>query len=184
MIVASDMVSEAATDIPSSMADGVGVVAEGQSGCLVLADVIKTFREDRFWENIRLMRDKGLVSDSEWISGDILPQYRELYEQNPDMAGWLTIGRARIDSPVMQTKGDPEYYLRRDFGGREDSGETPFIDYRCSVFPRSSFNLILYGHYTDSDRLFRRLLDYAYKYEGSKSDEICFDTLTEKEFKK
>ena len=34
----------------------------------------------------------------------------------------------------MQTKGDPEYYLRRDFGGREDSGETPFIDYRCSVF--------------------------------------------------
>lgn len=157
MIVASDMVSEAATDIPSSKADGVGVVAEGQSGCLVLTDVIKTFREDRFWENIRLMRDKGLVSDSEWISGDILPQYRELYEQNPDMAGWLTIGRARIDSPVMQTKGDPEYYLRRDFGGREDSGETPFIDYRCSVFPRSSFNLILYGHYTDSDRLFRRL---------------------------
>lgn len=150
------------------------------SGCLILADFVKVFQEDRFWEDIRAARDNGLASDEQWVPGDILPEYQELYEKNPDMVGWLKLDRARIDCPVMQTKDDPEYYLRRDFDGKEYSGGTPFIDYRCSVFPQRSFNLILYGHYTDEDRLFRRLLDYAYKYQDSESDEIHFDTLTEK----
>lgn len=150
------------------------------SGCLVWTDFFRAFREKQFWEGIQAARDRGLTSDEEWVSGDILPQYRDLYEKNPDMVGWLKIDRARIDSPVMQTKEDPEHYLRRDFDGREDSGGTPFIDYRCSVSQRRSFNLILYGHYTDGDRLFRRLLDYAYKYRGLKEgDKIYFDTLME-----
>ena len=38
----------------------------------------------------------------------ILPQYRDLYEQNGDMVGWLRIEGTDIDYPVMQTPGDNE----------------------------------------------------------------------------
>src|SRR5699024_2304941 len=39
----------------------------------------------------------------------ILPQYQALYEQNPDMVGWLRVEGTDIDYPVMQTPGDNEY---------------------------------------------------------------------------
>lgn len=45
----------------------------------------------------------------------ILPQYRALYEENPDLVGWLRIDGTDIDLPVVQTPGDNEYYLRRGF---------------------------------------------------------------------
>lgn len=158
----------------------VFLVLTAVSGCLVCIDFVKACQERQFWERIQTARDQGLASEENWTAGDILPQYRELYEKNPDMVGWLRIDNAKIDTPVMQMKADPEYYLRRDFDGREYSGGTPFIDYRCSVSSRRSFNLILYGHYTNGDYLFRRLLDYAYKSRNpEEEDAIYFDTLTE-----
>ena len=45
----------------------------------------------------------------------ILPQYQALYEQNPDMVGWLRVEGTDIDYPVMHTPGDNEYYLLRGF---------------------------------------------------------------------
>lgn len=149
------------------------------SGCIVAYDFERAYQERRFWENIRSYRQEGLVSDLEWTPGDILPAYQELYDRNPDMVGWLTIGEGYIDYPVMQTKKDPEYYLRRNFDGEDSSAGTPFVDYRCSLYPRRSFNVILYGHYTDRDQMFRRLLDYAYEQWAMKNKLIRFDTLEE-----
>ena len=59
----------------------------------------------------------------------ILPEYREMYEKNHDMAGWLKIEGTNVDYPVMHVKGfDPKkpidygevydknmYYLTHDF---------------------------------------------------------------------
>ena len=45
----------------------------------------------------------------------ILPAYRELYAENPDLVGWLRVDGTNIDYPVLQTPGDNEYYLRRGF---------------------------------------------------------------------
>ena len=46
-------------------------------------------------------------------AADILPQYQELYAQNPDLAGWLCINGTNINYPVVQA--DNSYYLRRGF---------------------------------------------------------------------
>ena len=43
-------------------------------------------------------------------AADILPQYQELYAQNPDLAGWLCINGTNINYPVVQA--DNSYYLR------------------------------------------------------------------------
>ena len=48
---------------------------------------------------------------------EILPQYRELWDENHDMAGWLSIEDTRINYPVMYTPGNSEYYLHRSFDG-------------------------------------------------------------------
>ena len=48
----------------------------------------------------------------------VLPEYRELWEKNNDLAGWLTIEDLGIDYPVMYTPDEPEYYLHRGFDRR------------------------------------------------------------------
>lgn len=49
----------------------------------------------------------------------MLAGYAALYEENKDLAGWLSIEDTKIDYPVMQ-KEDNTYYLHHDFYG-EDS---------------------------------------------------------------
>ena len=56
------------------------------------------------------------VTDPE--TGDtvsLLPEFADLYVQNNDIVGWLTVPGTNIDYPVMQTPGDPDYYLLRNF---------------------------------------------------------------------
>ena len=44
-----------------------------------------------------------------------LPQYRALYAQNSDLAGWIQIDGTSINYPVMQSKQDPDFYLKHNF---------------------------------------------------------------------
>ena len=64
---------------------------------------------------------------------ETLPQYRALYEQNPDMVGWLRVDGTNIDYPVLQTPGDNEYYLRRGFDRLYSTAGSLFLDERCRL---------------------------------------------------
>ena len=48
-----------------------------------------------------------------------LIKYQTLYQENNDLAGWLTIAGTEIDYPVMQC-GDDEYYLSHSFYKEKD----------------------------------------------------------------
>lgn len=77
----------------------------------------------------------------------VLPQYRALYAENPDLIGWLRIDGTDIDLPVVQTPGDNEYYLRRGFDRFYAVGGTLFLDERCSTDPDApTANWLIYGH--------------------------------------
>jgi len=39
---------------------------------------------------------------------------QEVYKINSDVIGWLRIAGTNINYPVMQTKNNPNYYLRRN----------------------------------------------------------------------
>lgn len=149
------------------------------SGFLFLNDLDQRRRREQFWEEVRSSREERSVTAAEW--GDILPEYRTLYERNRDVVGWLNMGIAggTIDFPVMQTRDDPEYYLRRDFDKNQDSRGTPFVDYRCGVSPRRSFNLIVYGHYVSGYKMFAGLVDYADEKNAREYRRFRFDTLGE-----
>lgn len=74
---------------------------------------------------------------------EILTQYASVYEQNPDLFGWICIENTVLDYPVMHTPDDPEKYLRLSFEGETSTAGTPFMDAKCEI---DSDNYIIYGH--------------------------------------
>ena len=129
----------------------------------------RNWRIMHYWHHVAQMK-----TQTQWSEQNILPQYQSLYEQNPDMVGWLNIEGAKVDYPVMQTKDNPEYYLWHEFDHQQRGTGTPFVDFRCDVLPERSFNTIIYMH----DFMVRGIFDFAYKnrlYPAHKY--IRFDTL-------
>lgn len=110
--------------------------------------------------------------------GGILREYRDLYESNPDMVGWLSIQDTVIDYPVVQTPDRPEYYLHRDFDGSYNDRGCLFADANCDV--NNSDNVIIYGHHMADGSMFASLINYGDKTYWEEHPEIRFDTLTER----
>lgn len=109
---------------------------------------------------------------------DILPEYETLYNKNKKLIGWLKIDDTNIDYPVMQTS-DNTYYLDHNYNQEYDKNGSIFLDYNCSVYPRST-NMIVYGHHMKSGNMFGNLQKYAKESYGEKHSVITFDTIYEK----
>ena len=108
---------------------------------------------------------------------DVLAKYKELYLQNEDMVGWISIAGTTINYPVMQTPNEPNFYLKHNFEKAYSDLGTPYIQENCNI--AESHNLVIYGHHIKGGRMFGALEDYKSKsfYEEHKT--IQFDTLTE-----
>lgn len=108
---------------------------------------------------------------------DVLAKYKELYLQNEDMVGWLSIAGTTINYPVMQTPNEPNFYLKHNFEKTYSDLGTPYIQENCNI--TESDNLVIYGHHIKGGKMFGALEDYKSKsfYEEHKT--IQFDTLTE-----
>ena len=111
---------------------------------------------------------------------EILPELADLYAENPDLVGILEVVGTDINYPVVQTISDPEYYLRRDFYGKESTSGTLFVDYRCDIVNPTT-NTIIYGHNMRSGTMFGGLKRYLKQdyYQSHKS--IIFKTLYEEQ---
>ncbi len=110
----------------------------------------------------------------------VLPQYLALYEQNPDLIGWLRVEGAGIDLPVVQTPGDNEYYLRRGFDKFYAVGGTLFLDERCAVTPADpTANWLIYGHNMADGTMFGQLTRYRDEDFYREHPTFTFDTLYE-----
>lgn len=108
---------------------------------------------------------------------DVLEKYKELYLQNEDMVGWLSIDGTEINYPVMQTPNNPNFYLKHNFEKEYSDLGTPYIQENCTI--AESDNLLIYGHHIKGGKMFGALEDYKAKsfYEQHKTTR--FDMLTE-----
>lgn len=109
----------------------------------------------------------------------VLPEYEGILAENSDFAGWITIEGTKVDYPVMLTKSDTDYYLKRNFNGQSDINGTLFMDARTDLITPST-NIIIYGHNMKSGAMFgglKKYLDEEYWIEHQK---ILFDTIYEK----
>lgn len=112
----------------------------------------------------------------EWENAPI-PSLTPERVDNPDWIGWLKIKDSSISYPVMQKKGESEYYLHRDFDGNYSFYGTPFLDARCTL---DSDNCIIYGHNINGRRMFGALHAYDSEEYYRKHPDINFRAGQEK----
>lgn len=103
---------------------------------------------------------------------------KQLYEMNNDFIGWLEIEDTTISYPIMQTKNNPNYYLKRDFYKKYSSYGTPYIAEQCNI--SKSDNIIIYGHHMKNKSMFGALENYKNKEFYNKHQIITFETQEKK----
>lgn len=106
----------------------------------------------------------------------MLSMYYKLYEQNNDMAGWVSINGTKINYPVLYSADSNAYYLHRNFEKQKSSAGMIFMDYQCDRDGKS-INTILYGHNMRNGTMFHTLLSYEEKAFRDKYPSIGFDTM-------
>ena len=152
-----------------------GVILLGIYGAMTYKQAKEDEAFETTIEELYQMRDSEVLEAANNKRGP----YDIIFDANSDMAGWLEVPGTNIDYPVMQTKNDEEYYLHRNFFGKEDKNGTLFLDARADLDSESD-NIIVYGHNMKSGAMFGSLeeyLDQSYEKEHSK---INFYTKTEK----
>ena len=151
------------------------------SGGLLLRDQLRSSREreanEALARQVRMAEQRAASQGEAAPAGTgILPQYEALWEQNHDLAGWLSIEGTEIDYPVMHTPEDEEYYLRRGFDGGDSVSGSLFLAADCA---EGCGNYVIYGHNMRDGSMFAGLLDYAGQEFWERHRTICFDTLEE-----
>ena len=108
----------------------------------------------------------------------VLSQFAELYGQNPDLVGWISIPGTKVDYPVVQRPESVDYYLNRDFYGKYNSHGCIYVREVCDVF-RPSDNITMYGHRMQDMSMFAELTKLTDREYLAENPYIYFDTLTE-----
>ncbi len=109
----------------------------------------------------------------------ILPNLAPLHEQNPDLAGWLSIEGTVIDYPVMFRSDSEDYYLAHNFDGEQDKNGALLIQAGCDPFTPGT-NVIIHGHNMKSGKMFGSLDEYKDEAYFREHPVIRFDTLYER----
>ena len=102
-------------------------------------------------------------------------KYADVYAQNSDLVGWISIPGTRIDYPVMQTKDNPNFYLKHAFDKSYSSYGVPYMQENCDI--GISDNLVLYGHHMNNGSMFSDLCKYESEDFYQEHKTIRFDTL-------
>jgi sortase B len=163
-----------------------------QSGYDTLADLVEQGKNDIPQETILYVPpvvDEGIVvpedptdptSSMEDLNEPtaILPEYSGIYLLNTDLVGWISIPDTQVNYPVMQSPDRPDYYLTRDFDGKDNKNGCIYVREQCNVF-RPSDNLTIYGHNMRNGNMFHDLHKFRDKsfWEGHKY--FTFDTILE-----
>ena len=105
----------------------------------------------------------------------LIPEYQELYLQNNDMVGWIKVEDTKINYPVMQSKDNPNFYLKHAFDKSYSSYGVPYMQENCDI--GISDNLVLYGHHMNNGSMFSDLCKYESEDFYQEHKTIRFDTL-------
>ena len=108
----------------------------------------------------------------------MLVEYGEIYALNKDVVGWIRMDGTEMDYPVMQTPDRPNFYLYKDFDGKQSARGSIYIREECDMNEPSD-NITIYGHNMRDGSMFECLNDYVNKEAWDNNPLIFFDTLYE-----
>lgn len=89
-------------------------------------------------------------------------EYQDLYLENNDLVGWIRIDDIKINYPVMQSKDEPDFYLRHRFDKKYSTYGCPYVQEDYDVDSLSD-NLVIYGHHVKDGSMFAGLMKYTDK---------------------
>lgn len=126
---------------------------------------------------------KKEITEKEIVEKEILQEYKELYEQNSDLYGWITIKGENeedpiIDYPVMYTPDDPNFYEKHNWKKETSIQGGIWIDGRCN---EETENIIIYGHRMKDGSMFGSLKKYKEQDYFYEHKYIQFNNLYEKQ---
>ena len=105
-----------------------------------------------------LINEPTLETDIYWKYKDVSlidVNLDELKKENKDTIGWIQVLGTDINYPIVQTNNN-DYYLKRDFAKKRNTGGWIFLDYRNNINNLSSNNII-YGHMRKNGSMFGSL---------------------------
>ena len=108
----------------------------------------------------------------------MLPGYKEIYEMNNHVVGWIKMEGTKMDYPVMQTPDEPNFYLYRDFDKKNSKRGSIYAREVCDVNEPSD-NITIFGHNMADGSMFACLGNYTNKHAWENNSLIFFDTLNE-----
>ncbi len=102
--------------------------------------------------------------------------YKEMYDENNDFWGWITIPSTNINYPVMYSPNSGDYYLYRNYKKESASSGSIYID---DYYEPGSSNMIVHGHNMQNGSMFAELDEYDDPAFFSENNVIRFDTMDE-----
>lgn len=141
--------------------------------------IYKNFKEDGEQEEIfEEIKDIAIESNNnEDDEQEDIIDMQKLYEINSDIVAWIRIDNTNIDYPIMQTKENKNYYLRRNFYKQYSYWGTPYLAENNDI--KTSDNLIIYGHHINNSKMFGELENYKSKIYYEEHKNIHLYTLEE-----
>lgn len=126
---------------------------------LVLSVILKnSLEKGKEEQKLEQLRAQTATTAEPTDENGILLKYKEAYEKNNDLVGWITVPNTAIDHPVVQTDNN-EYYLRKSFYKVYDRRGTIFLQDNCTVKTLAK-NTVLYGHNFLDSTMFSDLEKY------------------------
>ncbi len=139
----------------------------------ILKDRKEEYKQEEIFEKI-----EDIAKENTEETQEDTVNIQELYKINNDIVGWIKIDNTNIDYPVMQTKENSNYYLRRNFYKQYSILGTPYLAENCDI--ETSDNLIIYGHHISGNKMFGELENYKSKEYYNAHKIIKFYTMKEK----
>ena len=124
--------------------------------------------------------ESASATEPEATEPTMLPELADLYEQNKDLVGWISIEDTNINYPVVQSVDRQDFYLKHAFDGSYSDYGCPYVQEDCDV-QEPSDNLVIYGHHMSNGSMFAHLEKFKNKDFWSEHRIITFNTLTDKQ---
>lgn len=137
--------------------------------------------DESFTELAQLVKEELQVNPDAESEEEKTPEetafdkYVDIYALNNDLIGWISTPGTNINYPVMQTKDNPNYYLKHNFEKQYSDYGVPYVAENCDI--DISDNTVIYGHHMKNGTMFSDLVSYASQSFYEEHKIIRFDTL-------
>ncbi len=129
-------------------------------------DIVDNFDVD----NTEVVSDNASAEEGEYPEG-MLAKYKNLYDINSDVAGWISIPGLEINLPITKGK-DNSYYLHRNIYKKYTDYGVPYFDFRMNDLKNLHRNNVIYGHNMRHDDLIFGMLENYRKIEYFKKNPV------------